>query len=317
MPLFYNNTGGVTDSVAELTLGSPPRDWTQDGVGELAIWFQGRPASTGSFAEAPAGTFTVTGSGWDIQGSADGLHFAYKTLTGAGSIVARVNSVVETHSWAKAGVMIRETLEPGAKNAYIAVTPGNGVTFQWRTTTDAGTSYVADGGITAPHWVKLERDLSGNFTASRSADGTSWQMVGIFENIPMTGTTFVGLALTSHDVAATTEAVFSNVTVTGNAAGTWMSQDIGIASNAAEPLYVKVSNSTGAPAVVPHPDPAAANIDVWTEWVILLSEFSDKGINLNDVDKIAVGLGSGSGTAGPGGSGVVYIDDISLYRPRP
>ncbi len=148
-------------------------------------------------------------------------------------------------------------------------------------------------------------------------DGTSWQMVGVFENIPMSGTTFVGLAVTSHDAAATTEAVFSNVTVTGNAAGNWMNQDIGIASNAAEPLYVKVSNATGAPAVVAHSDPAAANIEVWTEWVIPLSEFSDKGISLNAVDKIAIGLGSGSGTAGPGGTGVMYIDDISLYRPRP
>jgi hypothetical protein len=213
--------------------------------------------------------------------------------------------------------MIRETLAPGSKNAYVAATPGNGITFQWRTDTDAGTSWAAESGITAPHWIKLERDLAGNFTASQSADGTNWQMVGIFENIQMSGTTLVGLAVTSHDASATTEAVFSNVTVTGNAAGQWMNQDIGIAANAAEPLYVAVSNATGAPAVVAHPDPAAANIEVWTEWVIPLTAFSDQGINLSAVDKIAIGLGSGSGVAGPGGSGLMYIDDISLYRPRP
>jgi hypothetical protein len=45
--------------------------------------------------------------------------------------------------------------------------------------------------------------------------------------------------------------------------------------------------------------------------------FSDQGINLNNIDKIAIGLGSGSGTASSGGSGVIFIDDIRLYRPRP
>ncbi|UCF16501.1 MAG: hypothetical protein JSW59_03395, partial [Phycisphaerales bacterium] len=127
----------------------------------------------------------------------------------------------------------------------------------------------------------------------------------------------IGLALTSHNASATTEAVFSNVTSTGNVTGQWTNQDIGIASNAAEPMYVAVSNATGAPAVIAHPDPAAANIDAWTEWVIALSELSDRGINLLDVDKIAIGLGSGSGVAGPGGSGIMFIDDIRLYRPRP
>ena len=318
MPMQYNNTAGVTNSQVELKLASS-RNWAAEGVGELSIWFQGQPASTGSFAEAPVGTFTMTGSGVDIWGTADQFHFAYKTLTGAGSIVARVVSIEETNVWAKAGVMIRETLETGSKNAMIAVTPGNGVSSQWRTDADTASSNAAEGGITAPHWVKLERDLAGNFTVSRSTNGTTWVPVAnaIPQNIQMGGTVFIGLAVTSHDAALTTEAVLSNVTISGNVTGQWMSQDIGVASNAAEPLYVAVSNATGAPVVVTHPDPGAANVDTWTEWVIPLSEFSGKGINLGNVDKIAIGLGSGSGTAGPGGSGVMYIDDIRLYQPRP
>jgi len=319
MPLFYTNTGGVTNSQVELKLGSAARDWTEEGVGELTIWFQGQAASTGSFVEGPVGTFTMTGSGTDIWGNADEFHFAYRTLTGAGSIVARVISLEETNVWAKAGVMIRETLEPGSKNAMVAVTPGNGVSSQWRADPDAGSSNAAEGGITAPHWVRLERDLAGNFTASHSTNGTTWVPVqnATPQNIQMTGTVFIGLAVTSHDAALTAEGVLSNVTITGNVAGQWTNQDIGIASNAAEPLYVAVSNAAGSPVVVPHPDPAAANVDTWTEWVIPLSTFSDQGINLNDVDKIAIGLGSGSGAASPGGSGVMFIDDIRLYRPRP
>ena len=63
-----------------------------------------------------------------------------------------------------------------------------------------------------------------------------------------------------------------------------------------------------------HPDPAAANIEAWTEWLVPLQAFADQGINLADVDKIAIGLGS-TGGAAAGGSGVMYIDDIRLYRP--
>ena len=133
----------------------------------------------------------------------------------------------------------------------------------------------------------------------------------------LSSTVYVGLALTSHDVALTAQAVFSGVQTTGTVTGQWQSQDIGIVSNAAEPLYVAISNATGAPAVVAHDDPAAATIDNWTEWRIPLQAFADQGINLSNVDKIAVGLGSQSGMASAGGSGTVYIDDIRLYRSEP
>ena len=89
----------------------------------------------------------------------------------------------------------------------------------------------------------------------------------------------------------------------------------GISANATEPLYVAVSNASGAPAVVAHNDPGAVTIDDWIEWRVPLQAFSDQGINLGNVDTIAIGLGSQSGIAAPGGSGVIYIDDIRLYRP--
>jgi hypothetical protein len=66
---------------------------------------------------------------------------------------------------------------------------------------------------------------------------------------------------------------------------------------------------------VAHEDPAAATLDVWTEWRIPLQAFADQGVNLTDVDSIAIGLGSKGGEA-EGGSGTVYIDDIRLYRPQ-
>jgi len=68
--------------------------------------------------------------------------------------------------------------------------------------------------------------------------------------------------------------------------------------------------------VVVHDDPAAANVDIWTEWIIPLQAFADQGINLANVDKIAIGLGTQGNMTVPGGSGKMYIDDIRLYQPR-
>ena len=88
----------------------------------------------------------------------------------------------------------------------------------------------------------------------------------------------------------------------------------GGSDNPVDPLYVAISNAAGAPAVVANTDPAAATVGFWAEWRIALQAFADQGINLTNVDKIAIGLGSNGGTAA-GGSGTIYIDDIRLYRP--
>ncbi|MEJ2705859.1 MAG: hypothetical protein P8Z79_25755, partial [Sedimentisphaerales bacterium] len=136
MPLLYNNTAGVTNSEAVLTL-SEARDWTEQGVATLSLWFRGQPASVGSFIEAPAGTYTMTAIGADIWNAADAFHYAFKTLNGAGSMQVQVLSVQDTDPWAKAGVMIRETLDAGSTFAAVYITPGNGCRFQARPTADA------------------------------------------------------------------------------------------------------------------------------------------------------------------------------------
>ena len=319
MPLTYDNNkqGFAKYSEIEKTL-TFPRDFTEEGVTNLSIWFRGYPGSVGSFVEAPAGTYTMTGSGadiWNVNGvEADEFHFAYKMLSGVGSITARVQSVDNTNGWAKAGVMIRETLNPDSAHAMMVVTPAQGISFQRRPGTGAVSVHTTTAGITAPYWVKIERDLSGNFTASSSTNGTTWTVQGT-ENIPISTNTYIGLALTAHDAALTCQAVFSNVTTTGNMTGQWTNQDIGIASNGAEPLYVALSNKTGTPAVVVHDDPAAAQIDVWTEWIIPLQAFADQGIVLTDVDRIAIGLGIQGNMTVPGESGKMFFDDIRLTKP--
>ncbi len=88
----------------------------------------------------------------------------------------------------------------------------------------------------------------------------------------------------------------------------------GGSNNIVEPLYVAVSNSAGTPAVVAYDDPSAVQLSRWIQWSVPLQAFADQGINLTNVDQIAVGLGSKAGTS-TNGSGTIYIDDIRLYLP--
>jgi hypothetical protein len=85
-------------------------------------------------------------------------------------------------------------------------------------------------------------------------------------------------------------------------------------ANMPEPMYVAVANSNGPTAVVYHTDPDAVLINNWTEWTIELREFADRGINLNDVNSLAIGFGDRDNPQ-PGGSGKMYFDDIRLRIP--
>jgi hypothetical protein len=84
----------------------------------------------------------------------------------------------------------------------------------------------------------------------------------------------------------------------------------GDSANAAETLYVALNGS----AVVNHDNPNASQIEAWTEWTIDLQAFADQGVNLANVNTIAIGLGNKKNPVA-GGSGTMYFDDIRLYPP--
>jgi len=161
----------------------------------------------------------------------------------------------------------------------------------------------------------LERTTGGLVRAYYSADGTTWERYNLLQ-VSMTMPVYAGLAVTSHDINLTCEGVFSNVSFPDTTVGEqWTDQDIGMLSNKAAPMYVALSNSTGDPAVVYHDDPNAAQIDTWMEWVIPLQEFADKGVDLTDVDRIAIGFGDRDNPQQNSGDGTMFFDDIRLYAP--
>jgi len=104
----------------------------------------------------------------------------------------------------------------------------------------------------------------------------------------------------------------------------WTEEGVGVLTlwfygdpaNVAESMYVAVANATGPTAVVYHDNPDAALIDDWTQWNIDLEEISNQGVVLTNVDSIAIGFGNRNNPQ-VGGSGMVFVDDIRLYRPVP
>src|SRR4030095_12884411 len=131
----------------------------------------GAVGATGS-ASFSNGTFTVVGSGADIQATADEFRYVYQTATGNCEITARVAAVQNTNPWAKAGVMIRESLTAGSKHALISLTPANGVEFLWRSATGGTSSQAIDSAASAPYWIRIVR-TNNKFKAYKSTNGTS------------------------------------------------------------------------------------------------------------------------------------------------
>lgn len=176
----WTQVGSVTISMpATVCVGLPVTSHNNAAlatavIDQVAVNFSGVFQSQDIGAVGVAGsatlsgsTYTLRGGGADIWGAADGFRFAYQPVSGNSSIVARVDSVQNTNVWAKAGVMIRESLAPNARHVMMVVTPGSGTAFQRRTST-GGTSLTTGGpAVTAPYWVRVVRS-NNTFTASVS-----------------------------------------------------------------------------------------------------------------------------------------------------
>jgi hypothetical protein len=215
---------------------------------------------------------------WDFAVGPDGrsvrddFHLAHRPLAGDGSVTARVASqaglVGELQDWARAGVILKEGLEPGSRYAAMMVTPGHGVRFQ------ANFADEVAGGGTGARWLRLTR--SGSVVDGyESADGTAWRRVGTVDLAGLPSTVQVGLFVASPDAVQVTRqfgsvgigghptaatATFDNVRVepTGSPPGaSWTDRDVGrpaLEGDATEHAGGFTVSGSGDLAVVPPED---------------------------------------------------------------
>jgi len=192
---------------------APMLDWTTVRVGPGA----GDAFVNGTF-------FTPSNQGRDIWGTADAFTYIYAPWSGDGTITARLNDLRAADPWTKGGVMFRESLAPGSTHAFafssisFQFSDSKGLNEQYRAATNGAS---ASGGTapgqppifdqSKPVWLRLTR-AGQVFTSSFSYDGVTFSPLGT-ATVPMARDILVGLALTSHNVDASAQALFDDVKV--------------------------------------------------------------------------------------------------------
>ncbi len=191
----------------EFTPQNLPSPWQHQDIGTVA--------ATGD-AIYNSGIFTVFGSGSDIFGQSDKFHYAWQPANGDCELIARLTGMDNTSAGAKAGVMIRESLDANARQFSIFVTPGQGIVYEQRVATGGFTSSTTAAGLSTPCWLKIKR--AGNlFSGTYSLDGVTWTGLGS-QGFLIDKNATIGLAVTSKNDGSLCAATFDNVTITANTA---------------------------------------------------------------------------------------------------
>lgn len=172
----------------------------------------------------------------------DEFRFVHRTLTGDGSITAQVVSLAgdqrEVSDWAKAGVIVKDGVRPGASYLALMRTIGHGVRLQHDFTEDAAGSENA-------RWLRLTRSGT-TLTGAESSDGRDWHDVDTADLAGLPETVEVGLFVASPAVVrldrgltsssmggspSSSTATFADVSVLGRTSGVWQSTEVGQPGN--------------------------------------------------------------------------------------
>ncbi|WP_069886159.1 ABC transporter permease subunit [Streptomyces luteocolor] len=176
-------------------------------------------SAVGSTSETAHGGGSAGPTGTDGQPVRDDFSFAHRTLTGDGSVTARVTVPAAegsggTPEWAKAGVMVKESAEPGADYAALMLTARHGVRLQSDFTRDVAGSDVSPGDS---RWLRLTR-AGALVTGYESADSHAWKKVGTVDldapgdTVRSVDAVAAGFFVTSPDIQGR-ERAFGNASI--------------------------------------------------------------------------------------------------------
>ncbi|GAB5537292.1 MAG: hypothetical protein Rubg2KO_35410 [Rubricoccaceae bacterium] len=199
--------------------GVLPDGWTSSDVGLVPVF--------GSALSPEQDAFTVTGSG-DAWYQTDAFHLVSRQLDGNGVLTARLTALSNSPDWAKAGLVVRSSLEAGAP--YVGAFLSNlGVHHQSRSTLGGETDGPVDlWGRAEPVWLRVER-IGTAVTTFVSDDGAAWTPIETTTVDALSGPVTIGLAVSSSDRTGTqtATATFRDVSVTAAFPAPWAARDIG------------------------------------------------------------------------------------------
>jgi hypothetical protein len=184
-------------------------------------------ATNGSAFAYWTNTIKVYATGADIFGTADAFSFVWREMAGDFDVSVDLNYLLETDAAAKAGLMARDMTDatyPAMQEREITIAsfPGQGIgrnqnLFQYRE--EFGTNTLAPAAprpaSTFPdNWLRLKRKGSV-FWGMVSSNNWDWVAVNAVDTATNSAGAYpptlrVGLAVTSHNVALTTESFWSS-----------------------------------------------------------------------------------------------------------
>ncbi len=209
--------------------GELPVMWSSEDVG--------RARRVGSL-EFRRGKFRVRSAGTNALGNADACHFVFTSVSDRNELVARVSRVQLTDPWARAGLMMRESLAEGARNVFLSISAARGGVFSWRERFGEESGVLLDRGMPPGSWLKLKRD--GNvFTALRSPNGIRWSVVERF-TMSLSKDCYAGLAVASVRGGVLNESVFEGVEAGMSVKNRWFTPRVELTSGS-----VKVGHLEG------------------------------------------------------------------------
>lgn len=202
-----NVVGSVTSAASALTVNpaSLPAPWVSTDIGQVGM--EGG-------ASADAGVYTINGSGTGITSTSDQFRYVYQTLSGDGSITARLNSQSGTSTNSLAGVMIRENTNTVSRFASVLRrgSGSNNIRAIRRTSPDGTLSSNQSTSQTPPNcWMRVTR-TGNSFTMQSSTNGTTWSEIATV-TITMATEITVGLVVSSGSNATLDTDLFDNVSV--------------------------------------------------------------------------------------------------------
>jgi regulation of enolase protein 1 (concanavalin A-like superfamily) len=171
----------------------------------------------------PTGASSYSGGKWTVKGAGDprhpdqSCHFTYQALKGDCAIIAKVESIEDPGENAKAGVMLRASLDPGAPRGLMAINKKSQAEQNFQGLSIYGGAYYATKALginQTSYWVKLER--FGKILAGYiSPDGTNWAATDVGQFKEMPETVYIGLMVCSGNKGSLNSTTFSNVQITG------------------------------------------------------------------------------------------------------
>ena len=194
----------VLELVGSGSAATPDWTWPPSTMKPIDI---GTPKMAGSASyDADRKEWIVTAGGRDIWDKKDEFHYVYQRLSGDGQMTVRVTSLSpDVSDWAKAGIMIRESLDAGSKFAMMLASTRQGVSFQYRPAADRECDFKQTPGLRAPISLQLKR--VGNSLAGYYYMDGAWQCQACV-SIPMKQDVYIGLAVTSHNETEMVQARF-------------------------------------------------------------------------------------------------------------